>query len=289
MKIEQCGPDRFEDLLGFVVRLNAQACHHIGYFGVQPADIRQTLLELAPERCTAFRLAYADGGLVGALGLDFDLELGRAWLHGPLVEHPEPDALADRLYADLLPDIPAQVSEQELFCDLENSLVHRFAARHGFAPCGDSAVLGITRAALAGLAPAHAPDVEPALADAVAALHDRLFPRSYASGGAMLAQRDEHHRVLTASEGGLLQGYIFAKVEPLAGLGYTDFIGVDPAWRGRGVGRRLLSAALHWMFSFPEVRESNLTVNVDNSAARALYRSLGYEQERVLRGYRTPR
>ncbi len=74
-----------EAIIHFAVRLNPQPQHHIGYLGVSPADIEQTIRSLpsAPEE--RFVLAYDDGGLVGLLGIDDDLELGRAWLLGPLV------------------------------------------------------------------------------------------------------------------------------------------------------------------------------------------------------------
>ena len=65
-------------------------------------------------------------------------------------------------------------------------------------------------------------------------------------------------------------------------------IAVDPAMRGRGLGGRLLDAAIAEVVgrgavaAFLEVRESN-------SAARELYRSRGFEELSRRRGYyRTP-
>jgi len=65
-------------------------------------------------------------------------------------------------------------------------------------------------------------------------------------------------------------------------------IAVDPAMRGRGLGGRLLDAAIAEVAgrgavaAFLEVRESN-------SAARELYRSRGFEELSRRRGYyRTP-
>lgn len=52
---------------------------------------------------------------------------------------------------------------------------------------------------------------------------------------------------------------------------------VDPAHRGRGVGRQLVTAALDFAFQTLEVRQVNLGVNVANPAAIRLYETLGFE------------
>ena len=51
-------------------------------------------------------------------------------------------------------------------------------------------------------------------------------------------------------------------------------IGVDPAYQGRGVGRRLLDELLN----FAADAVVHLEVRTDNEAAIALYRSVGFEQ-----------
>jgi len=83
-----------------------------------------------------------------------------------------------------------------------------------------------------------------------------------------------------------MKGYHFCKVETDAHSGYIDFIGVDEAIRGRGLGAILLAAGIDWMLSFPETDRINLTVNANNASALKLYKNFGFVTERVLRGYR---
>ena len=56
-------------------------------------------------------------------------------------------------------------------------------------------------------------------------------------------------------------------------------LGVDPDYRGRGVGRHLLAAGISEL-ARKGVRIIELTVDQENTAACALYRSVGFESWR---------
>ena len=62
-------------------------------------------------------------------------------------------------------------------------------------------------------------------------------------------------------------------------------MGVATAWQGKGVGSRLLTAALDVADNWMNLHRVELTVFVDNHAAQALYRKFGFEVEGVLRDY----
>ncbi len=87
-------------------------------------------------------------------------------------------------------------------------------------------------------------------------------------------------------DGDTVQGYIVCRVEPAAGQGYIDYIGVAETIRRNGIGRRLLAAALRWMFTDPAVNRADLVVTTTNEAALGLYAALGFEQERIMRAFR---
>jgi RimJ/RimL family protein N-acetyltransferase len=57
---------------------------------------------------------------------------------------------------------------------------------------------------------------------------------------------------------------------------------VAEGWRGRGVGRRLLEAAIDWARSV-DAHKITLQLWPDNAAAEALYRRCGFEREGYLR------
>jgi len=52
---------------------------------------------------------------------------------------------------------------------------------------------------------------------------------------------------------------------------------VDQHWRGKGVGRQLLSELVQQVRAFPGLEQISLTVNAEQTAAKRLYASLGFE------------
>lgn len=58
---------------------------------------------------------------------------------------------------------------------------------------------------------------------------------------------------------------------------YVYSLWLDPGARGRGLGRRLVAAALDWAFR-RGVRTATLRVAPDNAAARAVYERLGFTE-----------
>ena len=95
---------------------------------------------------------------------------------------------------------------------------------------------------------------------------------------------DTRHRRYVAAEGpgGELLGW--AGVMVVAGTAEILTVGVVPAARRRGIGRRLLTALLAEATA-RRAGEVFLEVRIDNAAARALYASEGFDEVGVRRGY----
>ncbi|MDI3314716.1 MAG: ribosomal protein S18-alanine N-acetyltransferase [Mycobacterium sp.] len=92
-----------------------------------------------------------------------------------------------------------------------------------------------------------------------------------------------HNHYVGARVGDLLVGY--AGISRLGRTPPFDYevhtIGVDPAYRGRGIGRRLLEQLLSFAAGSPVYLE----VRTDNAPAIALYRSLGFTEVALRRRY----
>jgi mycothiol synthase len=78
-------------------------------------------------------------------------------------------------------------------------------------------------------------------------------------------------------------GYCWAKIDHGKGAvtkekrGRINMLGVDPNYRGKGVGRKVLIVGLTQLRS-RDVRFVDLTVDSDNRPARGLYQSLGFKE-----------
>jgi len=280
--------DRIEELVQFAARLNSDGVHHIGFFGEGEADVRASLEECVIPTAEGFLLAYEGDNLVGVFGVDADLEVDRAWLFGPLVEHADWYALADELYTHALTLIPPGIHSYDLFCDEQNIRLAEFAARNGFPLHSENAVMTVTRDAYKPHESRGTQIIpfEEKFFEAFEALHKAVFPSTYFTAHQIVERVNETHQLLLAVDGDGLLSYHFGKIDPAAESGYVDFIGTDESARGHGIGADLLTAGLDWMFSAPSTQKVSLTANANNQIARGLYKKVGFVTERVMHGYR---
>lgn len=64
--------------------------------------------------------------------------------------------------------------------------------------------------------------------------------------------------------------------------GWVYYVAVDPAHRGKGTGRAIMTAAEDWLRSH-DILKVQLLVRADNTAVQAFYETLDYdEQERII-------
>ena len=88
--------------------------------------------------------------------------------------------------------------------------------------------------------------------------------------------------VVLTCEGDKIIGYCWTgitckgEVTPDEEKGRVFMLGVDPCYRGRGVGKQVLLAGLSHLKS-KGLQVVELSVDSENKVARALYRSIGFE------------
>lgn len=87
---------------------------------------------------------------------------------------------------------------------------------------------------------------------------------------------------LVYEDGGLIRGYCVMRI--LGDEGEIQRIAVEQAFRRQGIARKLMDAMVY-LARLKGVREMSLEVRESNTGARKLYKSYGFAEEAVRRGY----
>lgn len=134
----------------------------------------------------------------------------------------------------------------------------------------------------------------PELMEAVRLAHNEAFadhwgsePRSVERWAVQMRHEHMRHELCTIAVDratGEVAGYQLATVDPDApggvGEGYTELLGVRAPWRGRGLARALLAAAME-RFASAGLDRAALDVDMENpSGALGLYERMGYRPVR---------
>jgi [ribosomal protein S18]-alanine N-acetyltransferase len=123
--------------------------------------------------------------------------------------------------------------------------------------------------------------------DAVVALEQKAFPHDPLPSPAFVQYEELYPSMFfVAEEDGGVVGYaIVARAEGVTDTGLVISLAVEPAHQGAGVGRALMDHALKAACDVG-IGLVELTVAPENTAARHLYESLGFEQTgAILRDY----
>lgn len=288
MRVRPGDVDDLPAMAAIAARCQADPARYVAYVADDAAAIADEVGEVDDCPSATAVATDADGAVRGWLLAEVDLDMGRVWWWGPFVDASDEaawTAVADDLFAGSVP-AARSAPEQELAVDARSERFRELAARLDFSPDPGSVLLRLVPSAASLDAPsdvAIAP-LDATHAGAVAALHDGLFAGTHTPGRTLVDAHDERHPRYVALEGGACIGYV-AVEHQADGSVYVDYLGVDAARRGRGVGRRLVAHAVAQAFA-AGASGAHLTAREANAAARALYASLGFAEERVLQPYR---
>lgn len=117
-----------------------------------------------------------------------------------------------------------------------------------------------------------------------AAAIEAAVPDGWSENGVRGALESDAARCFFALAGG--EGAGFAAFTCAGGEANLDALSVAPAWRRRGVARALLTHALAQLAG-EGAGEAFLEVRASNAPAQALYRSLGFIQIGIRKGFYT--
>lgn len=260
----------------FISEINKVEDSHIGYCGVDPLEIANSLREdIAYEN--SFLTVYQEGKLIGILGFDADFDNQRAEIWGPFVKEGNWD-LVSNLWSRMLELLPEQIISLCMFPNRANHKVLELAESLSFNRHSDQTILNFNRSRILELEKVKLPELEEDFYSEMGQLHDQYFPNTYLSGEQIISRLNEERKVFIVVNEGRLSGYIYAEVVPEFGEGSIEFFAVQESDRGKGIGGQLLTAALKWFFTFDGIKSITLCVSSDNQYAIRLYKKVGFEQ-----------
>ncbi|MHA2329690.1 MAG: GNAT family N-acetyltransferase [Candidatus Hodarchaeales archaeon] len=278
----------FITAVNFITQLQSIKEHFIGYFGESCDEISLYIKELEPDWRITSLLAYDEEKLIGIIMAEYDRELKRAWIHGPMVVYHNWHFVADKLFDELMNQvIPSYISDFELYGERANTNLKTFSERHGYLLTDPSFVLSLPREEDVSPAKITGKEITKEYYEAFQLLHAKIFPRTYYSGKQIIDMLDGKNKLFIEIKNRELLGFIHAKLEESNQEGYIEFVGVKESSRQKGVGTKLVITALYWLFSsFPQIKNVSLTVSEKNTPAVQLYTNVGFKTVKSLQGYR---
>jgi ribosomal protein S18 acetylase RimI-like enzyme len=295
LEVRSARPDEYGPVAELIAAANARPETQCLHADDRAEVAAARLAEMAAGGNGRVIVAARSGSVLGALAADVDEGVGRAWLWGPFAAGgrdgglPAGDEFGRRsalMLTRVEAALPESVRRLDAFTNERNERSRRFFRAHGFIERGRHHVYVAERAAAPS--PEGVVEAGASLAASAAALHDAEFPNTYLRWGDLVATSGRTRRLFVAPAGGNdrpqvgpgpgVAGYIFAERSEEDGEGHIYYVAVAPQARGRGLGRRLLAAALHWLFEVEGAPRVHLTVTEDRAGAQRLYERAGFRR-----------
>jgi len=235
-------------------------------------------------------LAYEGGRLVGYVETWSELEIGRVVLDGAVHPSFRRRGVGSALLETAVERgvrLDAEVAHVPVASVIEGT--RNFLEKRGFGVVHEHWHMALVDGAPSPPAPPRGFEVRPfaagdeaelcALQNEAFADHWGFRPNSVEQVGYLVNTSLCHHEgILFVCEGGKGVAYCWTADDAAdREKGYVRMIGVVPAYRGRGLGRLALVAAIRYLTG-RGLRKIELLVDSTNEAAIGLYRSLGFRK-----------
>jgi ribosomal protein S18 acetylase RimI-like enzyme len=278
-QIREAQPEDFGPAAAWIVEISsnpAQQCLH-SWAGEDAAALAGQLRAYHRDGELVYFLAFLDGDLVGVMGSEYDKELRRAWLHGPLIAFPAWENLAKVLYDRVMAALPSQINQWDVHLRVENEQACSFYGAMGFVENGYTCDYCLSAPGPAMAENSRCIPLLPEFHESFDRLYRQLFPAGYYSGERMARMIGAGFQVLVVVDAGDVQGFVAAGVEEEAADGIVHFLGVRADCRGRGLGRSLLAAGVQWLLEEAKVSRVCLNVRAEKLETRRLYERAGFK------------
>lgn len=286
MNFRKAQENDLKTLAAFIETHNTHSDAHIGYCGSNQDEIENALLEDIDDIpfTESFILGYDEETLIAVLGFDYDDERATAEIWGPFMERPY-WAHVDAAWGKLQELFPKSLEHVHCFPNKNNTQCIEWIQGSNFTLNSEELTFKIDADAVSKLPMSDVQELTAPYWDALCALHDKTFPGTYYSGHEMLQRQDPHQKIFIHTIDESLSGYIYVEADPEFNEGSIEFFGVDPLFRGQGIGLKLITHALKFIFSFEGTQSVQLCVSASTPSAIHLYEKVGFKKQHTLSFY----
>ncbi|KOP81276.1 GNAT family N-acetyltransferase [Cytobacillus solani] len=262
----------------FISEINKIEESNIGYCGKDSLEIAHALREDISDipYNNSFLTVYEEGELIGVLGFDADLENNSAEIWGPFVKKNKWDVV-NTLWNKMIGLLPDEINSISMFPNKQNKQVLQLAKDLSFNRHSDQTILKFNRNRITELDAVSILELKEEYFTEMKQLHDKYFPNTYYSGQQIINRLNEERKVFIIVDNSQLCGYIYVEAEPAYGEASIEFFAVKESERGKGIGSKLLTIALKWLFTIESIKSITLCVNSSNQNAISLYKKVGFQ------------
>jgi len=250
----------------------AQHCIH-SWAGENPEEVAEGLINYFNDGELLYILAYHKDKLIGSMDVEFDEEMGAAWLHGPLIDTLHRNACANALYEKTLNELPADIKELRAYLNTNNEAGKGFYQELGYTKKDHvSYVYQLPENNRIPLKSDKCIPLDKKHETDFLHLYHSLFPDPYYSGERILEMRGKSHEVFIVLDDLLFAGFIVICLDE----NEIQFLGVEAGQRRKGLGKALLSCGINYLFDKNKENCLSLNVSGDLENTQKLYQSVGF-------------
>ncbi|MBS4192679.1 GNAT family N-acetyltransferase [Bacillus sp. FJAT-49705] len=238
MQIHIKSPTNIQELASFLERINRLPESHIGYCGVEKDEICDTLMNDFSdiEIDQSFAVACLGEDMVGALGLDIDLEDKSAEVWGPFIIADQLRVEIEKVLWDkLISRLENQVTRFFFFLNKKNEKGRQFVKRLGGNEKGKHLILKAYRYQMKHEDNSEIEHFSSSYWNSFRKLHEDSFPQTYYSDQDIINRLNEKNKLLLMkADDQSIKGYVYVEAEPEHKEGAIEFIAVADEHRNQG-------------------------------------------------------
>ncbi|WP_211748275.1 GNAT family N-acetyltransferase [Paenibacillus sp. Marseille-Q4541] len=277
-----------KDIAEFIARINSNPASHVGYAGDNAAEIKDTLLHEFSDLALSdsLHVLMEEELIVGVLGFDVDIELGQAEIWGPFIDDSSVDwhDAADILWSEGTRKLDGRIQTYSGFYNAKNLQARQFMNRAQAVKKQNEMIWAakcVSNEALSNKVihseknMGYIDAFSSQWTSAFTKLHDASFPGTYYDAKAILGRLSDQHKLWIIASNEILYGYIYTEQGEEHAEATVEYIAVNPVYRKKGIGKRLILHAREDLFS-GGVHKITLTVSRNNEQAHSLYEQCGF-------------